>query len=67
MYKTDKYLIFTDGEVLENTDLWLKGKFNSSDIQSKLKVGHKYKVKVVGVRIPMLSQYRNILEFEEAN
>lgn len=55
-----KYLIFTENETFQNTDLWLIGKFNSSDIEGKLKAGKKYRVKVYGWRIPFLSMYRNI-------
>ena len=60
-----KYLIFTDKEVFEETDEWLKGKFNSSDMYNQLKVGNTYRVKVIGFRIPFLSMYRNIIEVEE--
>ena len=63
--KVDKYLIFTDKGVLENTDLWFIGKFNSSDLYSQIEIGHKYKVEVVGVRIPIFSQYKNIVKIEE--
>ncbi len=65
-----KYLIFgdtTEGEslVFENTDELFRGKFNSSNMQGKLKEGHTYEVTVVGWRIPFLSQYQNIIEVEE--
>lgn len=56
-----KYLIYTNREVLENTDAMLFGKFNSSDIQNQLKVGKTYKVEVVGWRVPFLSWYRNVV------
>lgn len=56
------YLIFTDGEVFQNKDSIFFWKFNSSDIQGNLKIGSTYKVKVVGVRIPIFSLYRNIIE-----
>lgn len=59
-----KFLIYCEGEVLENTDnLWYL-KFKSSDLQNKLKIGETYKVKVAGWRIPFFSWYRNVIEIE---
>lgn len=43
-------------------DLFFKGKFNSTDIYNKLKIGCTYKVKVSGIRIHFLSMYQNINE-----
>ena len=43
-------------------DLLFKGKFNSTDIYNKLKIGNTYKVKVTGVRNHFLSMYQNINE-----
>lgn len=45
----------------------LRGKFNSSDIYGTLKEGKKYKIIVVGYRVPFFSWYENILEVEEVN
>ena len=66
---SSKYLVFTENEqgetiVFENTDCMLRGKWNSSNIQGKLKVGNTYKITVVGYRIPFLSMYQNIIEIE---
>ena len=66
---TSKYLVFTEDKdgnehVFENEDTLLRGKFDSSDIQGKLKVNTKYTVKVVGYRIPFLSLYENIIEIK---
>lgn len=57
-----KYLIFTDGEVFQNSDniWWLK--FNSSDLYGIIKPGKKYNVTVCGWRIPFFSSYRNIVK-----
>jgi hypothetical protein len=64
--ETSKYLIFTEqGEVFQNTDYLLSGKWNSSTLQGKLKVGETYTVKVKGMRVPFLSLYRNIMEIVE--
>lgn len=59
---TDKYLIYTDIGTFENTDEWLCGKFNSSDIYGMIKVGDTYEFTVIGFRIPFLSAYQNIIE-----
>lgn len=65
-----KYLVFGEDEngellVFQNTDNLLRGKWNSSDIYGKLKIGNTYRVKVVGYRIPFLSSYKNIISYEE--
>lgn len=67
---SSKYLVFCEdenGEVLvfENTDELLRLKFNSSTVYGTLKQGGKYKLTVVGFRIPFLSMYQNIIKVEE--
>ena len=67
---TSKYLVFGDDEdgeslVFENTDVWLRGKTNSSNIQGQLKEGHKYTITVVGFRISLMDCYENIIKVEE--
>lgn len=59
---TDKYLIYTDIGTFENTDELLCGKFNSSDIYGRIRVGDTYEFTVIGFRIPFLSAYQNIIE-----
>ncbi len=61
----NKYLIFTDGEVFQNTDNIFVGKWNSSDFYRDLKVEHKYEFNTIGFRIPFLSRYKNIVSFRE--
>lgn len=56
-----KYLIFTDGGVYEDTDTMMKGKYNSSDLYSKIKVGQRYTFHLRGVRSGFFSMYPNIL------
>ena len=56
-----KYLIFTDRETFENTDSWLAMKFNSSDLYGSIKEGSTCDLSVTGLRVPILSWYRNIL------
>lgn len=60
-----KYLVFTENETFENTDELIFFKFNSSDIQGTIEEGNTYKAQVVGVRVPLLSWYRNIISVEE--
>lgn len=70
-YKTkSKYLVFADDEngeplVFENTDCFIRLKFNSSNIQGQLKEEHTYKITVIGYRVPFLSWYQNIIKVEE--
>ena len=63
----DVYMIFattSTGEtiVFKNSDMLFKGKFNSSDIQGQLKVGETYTVTTLGHRVPILSDYQNIIK-----
>ncbi|UIF30627.1 DUF1523 family protein [Staphylococcus aureus] len=54
--KEDKfYIVLDDKQVIENSDLFFKGKFDSADIQARLKVGDKVKVKTIGYRIHFLN------------
>lgn len=67
---SSKYLVFADDEngnslVFENTDCFIRLKFNSSNIQGRLKEGNTYKITVVGYRVPFLSWYQNIIKVEE--
>ena len=67
---SSKYLIFGDDQngnslVFENTDCFIRGKWNSSNIQGQLKVGNTYKITVVGYRIAFFSMYQNIIKIEE--
>lgn len=65
-----KYIVFAEDEsgksrVFENTDKFIRFKWNSSDVQGSLKINHKYKLTVVGHRIPFMSVYENIIKVEE--
>jgi hypothetical protein len=51
-------------EVFQNTDSLTLAKFNSADINARLKPGEKIKLKVVGFRSPFLSIFRNVVEIE---
>lgn len=58
---SSKYLVFTENETFQNTDCLVRGKFNSSDLQGKLKEGQTYEADVYGWRLPFFSAYRNIV------
>jgi len=72
-----RYLVFTKDvkslsgdssateEVFEDTDEWVFGKFNSSDLYGSLTPGTRYQFHVSGVRNQMFSWYRNIIKAEE--
>ena len=67
---SSKYLVFGDDEngnalVFENTDCFIRGKWNSSNIQGQLKEGNTYKITVVGYRVSFFSMYQNIIKVEE--
>ena len=67
---SSKYLVFGDDDngnslVFENTDCFIRGKWNSSNIQGQLKEGNTYKVTVVGYRVSFFSMYQNIIMIEE--
>ena len=48
----------------ENKPCILRGKWNTSSIQGKIKVGSTYQVTTIGYRIPFTDIYKNILEVE---
>lgn len=60
-YKVSYYLIYTDKEVFKIEDSLIFGQFNSSDIYGMITENETYKFKVFGIRIPLLSTYRNIV------
>lgn len=58
-HASSKYIVFADDEdgnslVFENTDCFIRLKFNSSNVQGQLKEGNTYKITVVGYRVPFL-------------
>ena len=71
-YVSSKYLVFTELQnggtrVFENTDSFLELKFNSSDLQGRLREGRTYEIGTYGWRIPFLSMYENIVSVRETN
>jgi hypothetical protein len=65
----DSFIIWmedADGNQYEftNSDVLLRGKFDSSTVQGKIKVGSTYNIKTCGWRVPFFSWYENIIEYE---
>lgn len=65
----DGFIIWMEDEAgnqyeFTNQDSLLNGKFNSSTIQGQIKVDCVYNIKTCGWRVPLLSWYENIIEYE---
>jgi len=61
-----KYFIFTDKEVfLDENNYYHNNKTNADEIYPIFKAGNNYKVKVVGLYIPFIPRFRNILTILE--
>ncbi|HCW7590395.1 TPA: hypothetical protein OYD11_000070 [Staphylococcus aureus] len=66
--KEDKFYIVLDNkQVIENSDLFFKGKFDSADMQARLKVGDKVEVKTIGYRIHFLNLYPVLYEAKKVD
>ncbi|HHA0998265.1 TPA: hypothetical protein ACOFAD_001825 [Staphylococcus aureus] len=66
--KEDKFYIVLDNkQVIENSDLLFKKKFDSADIQARLKVGDKVEVKKIGYRIHFLNLYPVLYEVKKVD
>ena len=62
----DKYLIVDENNnTYEITDLFFKGKWNSTDLYNQLENNKKYKIKTTGKRIQFFSMYPNINNVEK--
>jgi len=59
---SNKYLVFTDVTTYEVGDSYIHGRFDSSDVYGKIKVGATYTSTLQGRRIPIFSMYQNIIE-----
>ncbi|GIK21686.1 MAG: hypothetical protein HND40_15680 [Ignavibacteriota bacterium] len=62
-----KYFVFTEDEVFSNSDNYYQNKENADELNLQLYPGSTYKVKVVGVYIPWLPRFRNIISILEIN
>ena len=66
---SSQYLIYgkkLDGtiETYKISDSWLRGQFDSSNKYGAIQVGTEYRIKLIGIRVPILSWYENIIECE---
>ena len=69
MSDKNKYLVYTfdrsgESRVFEITDSVLKWRFDSSDDYNRIEVGKTYRFTTGGYRIPILSMYPNIYDYE---
>lgn len=66
---SSKFLVFTktDGEtkVFSMEDSFVIGRFNTADDYAGIEVGETYTFKVIGWRIPIFSEYENIIAFQK--
>ena len=60
-----KYFIFTDDEVFINVNDYYHNKHNADEIFALFKLGSTYRVKVVGVYMPSIPRFRNIINIIE--
>jgi hypothetical protein len=59
----DTWLVFTENDgVYENTDCWIRKKYDSSDMQNKLEEGKKFTISYYGWRIPAINLYPNVFK-----
>ena len=58
------YYVYTDEEVFVMKDSPFYFRWDSSDDWSILEIGETYEFDVTGYRIPILSRYRNIIDYE---
>ncbi|HDG9374135.1 DUF1523 family protein [Staphylococcus aureus] len=66
--KEDKFYIVLDNkQVIENSDLLFKKKFDSADIQARLKIGDKVEVKTIGYRIHFFNLYPVLYEVKKVD
>ncbi|HHU6746923.1 TPA: hypothetical protein ACUI22_000523 [Staphylococcus aureus] len=61
------YIVLDNKQVIENSDLLFKKKFDSADIQARLKIGDKVKVKTIGYRIHFLNLYPVLYEVKKVD
>jgi hypothetical protein len=56
-----RYFIFTEDEVFTNVNNYYHNKDNADEIFTLFKPGYTYRVTVVGVYMPFLPRFRNIV------
>ena len=60
-----KWIVMTEDMSFQNSDALWHMKFNSTDIQGKLRVDGTYRIEYYGWRVPVMSMYPNIISVEE--
>ncbi len=60
-----RYFIFTEDEVFTNVNNYYHNKDNADQIFKLFKLGYTYRVTVVGVYLPFLPRFRNIINIIE--
>lgn len=46
-------------------DTLIKGRWNTADDYAEIEIGETYSFTVIGWRIPFMSEYENIIEFQK--
>lgn len=59
--ETGIYLLYTDEGVFKIADSIAYFRFDSSDLYGQIEVGETYECTVSGWRIPILSEYQNVI------
>lgn len=66
---SSKFLVFTktNGEtrVFSMEDTIMYGRWNTADDYAEIEVGETYTFKVIGWRIPFISEFENIVDFQK--
>jgi hypothetical protein len=62
-----KYFVFTEEEVFYNANNYYHSKENADELNNKIYPGTTYRVKVVGIYLPWLPRFRNIIKILEIN
>lgn len=60
-----KYLIFTEAGTFKVVDSLAIMRMDSSDVYGRVREGHTYEITYYGWRIPLASEYPNIVELKE--
>ena len=63
---SSNYMVYTkDGQALKNKNCLWFWKWESDELQAKLKIGKSYKITTSGIRIPIIGLYKNIISVKE--
>ena len=62
-----EYFIFTENEVFLNANDYYHNKHNADELYPEFKPGYTYKVKVVGLYMPFIPRFRNIIEILDSS